>query len=134
MLINAFYFQYIGKTTYGGVDCQKWQYVEFIGHKKNSYTMHLTMDNNPVHYEMMGYDTLLGSHYDKYEMKYADFSGTAPSEDIFNIPEGKHGLREYCITVSLYCLLDKDLSSGYSYSITIHTTGSILIESMFYNY
>ena len=56
-------------------------------HKVNTYTMYasVTESPDPVHYEMRGYDTLLGSHYDKYEIDYADYSPHAPPPDIFDI-------------------------------------------------
>lgn len=34
---------------------------------------------SPVHYEMKGYNTLLGSHYDKYEIDYSDYSNSFPA-------------------------------------------------------
>lgn len=45
----------------------------------------VTESPDPVHYEMLGYDTLLGSHYDKYEVDYADYSPHMPPPDIFDI-------------------------------------------------
>ena len=54
-------------------DCQKWQKQEEIGHKLNKYTIWLKVEKDvtiPVHYEMKGFNTLLGSHYDHYFLKY----------------------------------------------------------------
>uniref|UniRef100_A0A0E9SHC6 Uncharacterized protein n=1 Tax=Anguilla anguilla TaxID=7936 RepID=A0A0E9SHC6_ANGAN len=51
-----------------------------VGHKKNTYTLWVTRPEGknepatPWHYEMMGYNTLLGSHYDKYLVDYKEFS------------------------------------------------------------
>ena len=63
-----------------GQECEKWQKVEIIGDKVNKYTMWLTRMQSdisprleiviPVKYEMKGYNTLLGSHYDHYYLKY----------------------------------------------------------------
>lgn len=41
---------------------------------------------NPVFFEMMGYDIVLGSHYDKYYMTYENFDdhGEIPAS-VFNI-------------------------------------------------
>ena len=59
-----------------------------VGNKKNTYTMWVTTVKNgviaPVRYEMYGYDTLLGSHYDKYYLNYSTDSyktgpGAVPS-------------------------------------------------------
>ena len=67
-----------------------WVYSNTEGYKENTYTMYTTLTNpvEPVHYEMMGYDTLLGSHYDKYEVDYADFSDEMPPSDVFYITQG----------------------------------------------
>ena len=45
---------------------------------------------------MLGYDTLLGSHYDKYEVLYTYFDIGVPTEEIFKIPEGN-------VIHALYC-------------------------------
>ena len=43
----------------------------------------------PVHYEMYGYDSLLGSHFDKYEVDYLSYDTDMPPSKVFDIPEGK---------------------------------------------
>ena len=35
-----------------------------------------TKTGNPVRYVMKGYDTLLGSHYDKYYLDYKNYHNT----------------------------------------------------------
>lgn len=82
---------------YSGSLCEVWQNVTIVGHKKNTYTLWVTRSEraanitegpfSPVHYEMMGYNTLLGSHYDKYLIDYKDFSTHVESK-IFTLPEG----------------------------------------------
>lgn len=82
---------------YSGSLCEVWQNVTIVGHKKNTYTLWMTrserVDNiteglfSPVHYKMMGYNTLLGSHYDKYLVDYKDFS-THVDPKVFTLPEG----------------------------------------------
>ena len=56
-------------------------------HKVNTYTMYVTPSDPafPVHYEMLGYDTLFGSHYDKYEVDYADYSPRMPPVGVFDL-------------------------------------------------
>ena len=77
MLPDISDFNLIGKELKHGNKCQKWQKAERIGAKVNKYTMWIRYDNNqspvPVHYEMKGYNTLLGSHYDHYFVTYTDF-------------------------------------------------------------
>ena len=68
------------KDVKDGQDCEKWQKTEKIGEKINKYTMWLNRVPSemspdlemviPVHYEMKGYNTLLGSHYDHYYLTY----------------------------------------------------------------
>ena len=50
------------------------------GDKKNTYTFYINSKTGaPAFYEMDGYDSLLGSHYDKYYIEYFNFN---PDEDI----------------------------------------------------
>ena len=44
-----------------------------------------TATGEPLYYEMIGYDSLLGSHYDKYYVEYFKFSKAAISPDVFAI-------------------------------------------------
>lgn len=63
-----------------GVTCQKWQRVLKMDHKVNKYTMWIRMLGSPldptlgvpvpVRYEMKGFNTLLGSHFDHYYLVY----------------------------------------------------------------
>jgi hypothetical protein len=80
ILPNLDGFQSVGETVYNGQKCQKWVKKETIGKKYNRYTMLLkTVQSEldpslsvtiPVHYEMKGYNTLLGSHFDHYYLDY----------------------------------------------------------------
>lgn len=82
---------------YRGSLCQVWQNVTTVGYKKNTYTLWVTHSERgadggkdtpiPIHYEMMGYNTLLGSHYDKYLVEYKEFS-TEVNPKVFLLPEG----------------------------------------------
>lgn len=77
-------FKLISKSELkNGHKCQKWQKKEKIGEKINKYTMWLKYESSmvidgkhvavPVHYEMKGFNTLFGSHYDHYYITYHDF-------------------------------------------------------------
>lgn len=83
---------------YGGSLCEVWQNVTTVGQKKNTYTLWVTRSETggaegkeepatPLHYEMMGYNTLLGSHYDKYLVDYREFSPNVDPK-VFSLPEG----------------------------------------------
>ncbi|XP_034017029.1 digestive cysteine proteinase 1-like [Thalassophryne amazonica] len=86
-------FQFLNMEYFRGSLCEVWQNVTTVGYKKNTYTLWVAHSQQgaasatPVHYEMMGYNTLLGSHYDKYLVDYEEYS---PHVDpsVFNLPEG----------------------------------------------
>lgn len=85
-------FEFSGYKEYSeGRNCSVWVYVKIEGYKKNTYTMYTSgvKFDQPVHYEMMGYDTLFGSHYDQYEMDYMNYSDEAPPSSVFDIMEGE---------------------------------------------
>lgn len=80
-----------------------------VGLKKNTYTLWVTRAERkdgaavtPIHYEMMGYNTLLGSHYDKYIVEYKEFS-TQVDPKVFSLPEGVH------LAVALQCVAVREL-------------------------
>ncbi|XP_005529723.1 PREDICTED: digestive cysteine proteinase 1-like [Pseudopodoces humilis] len=81
-------FKFLREEYYEGRYCAVWQNVTRWAQKKNVYTLWVTNSScgvAPVHYEMRGYNTLLGSHYDKYEIAYTDFDNSYPPS-IFNLP------------------------------------------------
>jgi len=81
-------FKLMGTDYKLGAACEKWENVTHIGQKKNIYTMWVSADTKrPVRYEMMGYDSLLGSHYDRYYVDYHDMSEDF-SDDMFIPPTG----------------------------------------------
>ena len=70
--------------------CQRWENVTIHGAKKNTYTLWVTDDERqaPVRYEMMGYDSLLGSHFDHYIVRYAKFNNVdEPLPSDFEVPK-----------------------------------------------
>lgn len=91
-----FSLQFLRIEYYAGSLCEVWQNVTTVGYKKNTYTLWVTHSEGdagtkdpatPLHYEMMGYNTLLGSHYDKYLVDYTEFS-TSVDPKAFSLPEG----------------------------------------------
>ncbi|XP_064470526.1 digestive cysteine proteinase 2-like [Ornithodoros turicata] len=69
--------------------CDRYDLVETIGAKVNRYTLWVSLDEAgdavPRRYLMHGYNTLLGSHYDKYEVLYSNFQKGPFNPDVFNI-------------------------------------------------
>ncbi|KAM9775639.1 digestive cysteine proteinase 2-like [Syngnathus typhle] len=90
-------FQFLRMEYYSGSLCEVWQNVTTVGNKKNTYTLWVTRSEKradgrtdpptPLHYEMMGYNTLLGSHFDKYLVDYKEFSSNVDPM-VFSLPEG----------------------------------------------
>ena len=70
----------LGNDKFHGEDVEKWQKKLTFGHKVNKYTMWVKWAGSkldpslriaiPVHYEMKGFNNLLGSHYDHYYVTY----------------------------------------------------------------
>uniref|UniRef100_A0A669PPJ7 Uncharacterized protein n=1 Tax=Phasianus colchicus TaxID=9054 RepID=A0A669PPJ7_PHACC len=81
-------FKFLREEYYQGRYCAVWQNITHWEQKKNIYTLWVTNSScgvAPVHYEMRGYNSLLGSHYDKYEISYTDFDNSFPPS-VFDIP------------------------------------------------
>ncbi|XP_047134693.1 uncharacterized protein LOC100204117 isoform X2 [Hydra vulgaris] len=72
--------------------CWKWEHTFTILTKVNSYTLYTTRSATPkpLLYEMMGYDTLLTSYYDKYILVYNSFNEWKFDFEIFEIPTELH--------------------------------------------
>ena len=50
----------------------------------NKYTIWVRMSGDiavPVHYEMKGFNSLMGSHYDHYFLSYKNFSPEEPADE-----------------------------------------------------
>ncbi|KAK9394698.1 digestive cysteine proteinase 2-like [Crotalus adamanteus] len=87
---NLTNFQPVRHEHYNGQYCTVLESVSYWGKKKNTYKLWVADGSRgplPVHYEMKGYNTLLGSHYDKYEIDYISYSHSF-SSSIFNLPPG----------------------------------------------
>merc|ERR1719427_1726500 len=89
-------FELVGDDLKNGQECQKWQKMEQIGQKVSKYTMWLKLVPSltgkgdlavPVHYEMRGYNSLLGSHFDHYYLSYDNFSPEVPDDSVFDLYE-----------------------------------------------
>jgi hypothetical protein len=70
--------------------CERWEYSVTYGDKSNKYVFWLSRDSHsnpvPVQYLMKGYDSLLGSHYDKYEVYYKNYKSGAIDPQVFELP------------------------------------------------
>ena len=58
-------YEYQGDAIVKGQKVQQWRRVQTIGAKTNTYDFYVELTTqNPVQFHMMGYDIILGSHYD----------------------------------------------------------------------
>nr|AZG05361.1 digestive cysteine proteinase 1 [Matsumurasca onukii] len=88
-------FTLVGQEIVNNFKCDKWRSIITHGEKVNKYTMYLRWKKSPkspkvqipvpVRYEMKGYNSLLGSHYDHYYLNYDQFTWDNPSADVFQI-------------------------------------------------
>ncbi|GLH05995.1 Cathepsin L [Gryllus bimaculatus] len=86
-------FKWIGQDMVAGVQCDKWRLVDRQGDKVSKYTMWVRTKRSvgradlvvPIRYEMKGYNSLLGSHYDHYYLEYEWFSAEVPSPEVFRL-------------------------------------------------
>lgn len=88
LCFQIFFLQFGGYGDCIVGNCTVWTYTQTEQHKVNTYNMYTSQSEppNPVHYEMLGYDTLLGSHYDKYLIDFLDYSPLMPPAKVFEIP------------------------------------------------
>ncbi|XP_070555832.1 digestive cysteine proteinase 1-like [Ptychodera flava] len=82
-------FVSIGKSIVRGITVDTWQYVSKEGGKTSTYTMYILPGENPkpIQYEMMGYDSLLGSHYDKYFVDYMYYDTAPIDRSVFEVSD-----------------------------------------------
>lgn len=88
-------FECVGADTIDDEPAEKWQLVETVGQKINKYTMWLKYKDDPdntgvkiavpVKYEMKGFNSLLGSHYDHYYLNYHFYDTSAIPEETFQL-------------------------------------------------
>ncbi|XP_045511993.1 digestive cysteine proteinase 1 [Pieris brassicae] len=86
-------FKYVGSETMQDSDTSKWRMVMTVGDKVNKYTMWVKYRKSlrgdpipiPVRYEMKGYNTLLGSHYDHYYIDYAEYCVDEIDQNVFEV-------------------------------------------------
>jgi C1A family cysteine protease len=81
-------FKNLGPGDWRGIKCQVYQTIDQVGEKKSTYTYYVNAENNhPVHYEMFGYDTLIGSHFDKYTIDYFGYNEDPIDPAIFHVTD-----------------------------------------------
>lgn len=74
---------------HAGDTCNTWVYTNSVGNKTNTYTFWALageQGSTPVRYEMMGYDSLFGSHYDQYLLDYGVVDTDPIDPEVFAKP------------------------------------------------
>lgn len=88
-------FTLISTEMFQNFKCDKFELVETIGQKKNVYTLWVRYKKSPkypssrmpvpVRYEMKGFNSLLGSHYDHYYLDYHHYSHEEIPHEVFEV-------------------------------------------------
>lgn len=88
-------FKLAGTEDRNGFKCDKFSLIVEVGQKRNYYNLWVRYIKSPkypssrmpipVRYEMIGYNTLLGSHYDHYYIEYDSFDHQEIPADVFEI-------------------------------------------------
>ncbi|XP_035218002.1 uncharacterized protein LOC118191309 [Stegodyphus dumicola] len=69
--------------------CELWMLENSYEDKVNKYSMYIEKSTGaPVHYIMKGYNSLLGSHYDKYELYYMEYAVGNTTDADFEVHTG----------------------------------------------
>ena len=80
-------FKFVGTFDYKGRQADHWQLVETVGTKVSTYTfINDASSMEPLRYDMVGYDSLFGSHFDKYYIEYDYFANVQPDASYFQPP------------------------------------------------
>eukprot|EP00475_Leptophrys_vorax_P015628 TRINITY_DN2192_c0_g1_i1.p1 TRINITY_DN2192_c0_g1~~TRINITY_DN2192_c0_g1_i1.p1 ORF type:complete len:527 (-),score=129.86 TRINITY_DN2192_c0_g1_i1:78-1658(-) len=65
--------------------CDQYQRVEIQFNKTNTYNFYVNpQDNSPVQFHFIGYDELLGSHYDEYVFDYFKYQEGEVQQGVFD--------------------------------------------------
>ncbi|CAM4755679.1 unnamed protein product [Rotaria magnacalcarata] len=82
-------FQDMGPAEWRGIKCEMYQTIDQVGDKKSTYTYYIDVaSKHPVHYEMFGYDSLIGSHFDKYTIDYYNYDEEPIDPTVFHVTDG----------------------------------------------
>ncbi|XP_015929473.1 digestive cysteine proteinase 2 [Parasteatoda tepidariorum] len=68
--------------------CELWSTESSYGDKVSKYSFYMVKSTGaPFHYIMKGYNSLLGSHYDKYELYYFSYTAGSASDKDFEVSD-----------------------------------------------
>jgi len=87
MIPDLSVYTYVGEDQLAGATVDKWVYKTHKGKfVTNTYTFYSTGgdDPQPVRFDMMGYDSLIGSHYDHYFLLYEKYMPGPSDPKVFD--------------------------------------------------
>lgn len=99
ILPNCANFTLVGTEDCYGYRCDRFVLEEAFGQKVNHYSLLVRYVKSPkypasrqpipVRYEMKGFNSLLGSHYDHYYLDYNSYKHDDIPDDIFEVDQGR---------------------------------------------
>ena len=84
-------FQFVSEEMHRGMPCLKYERKIKKFNKSNTYSFYIskTKPHRPLRYEMVGYDDMLTSHYDRYILDYVTFEPWKFNRSLFNLPKSR---------------------------------------------
>lgn len=117
ILPNCTDFTLAGTEQMLGLKCDKFVYEDIVGQKKNTYTLWVHYKKSPkypasrmpipIRYEMRGYNTLLGSHFDHYYLDYDYYTHEEIPTEVFEIESGSMFDYVAIFTAKLICIFNR---------------------------
>ena len=84
-------FQFVSEEMHRGMPCLKYERKIKKFNKTNTYSFYISKikPHRPLRYEMVGYDDMLTSHYDRYILDYVTFEPWKFNRSLFNLPKSR---------------------------------------------
>lgn len=84
-------FQFVSEEMHRGMPCLKYERKIKKFNKSNTYSFYISKikPHRPLRYEMVGYDDMLTSHYDRYILDYVTFEPWKFNRSLFNLPKSR---------------------------------------------
>ena len=99
-------FQFVSEEMHRGMPCLKYERKIKKFNKSNTYSFYISKikPHRPLRYEMVGYDDMLTSHYDRYILDYVTFEPWKFNRSLFNLPKSRFSSKSDAQSLSFnYC-------------------------------
>lgn len=99
-------FQFVSEEMHRGMPCLKYERKIKQFNKSNTYSFYISKikPHRPLRYEMVGYDDMLTSHYDRYILDYVTFEPWKFNRSLFNLPKSRFSSKSDAQSLSFnYC-------------------------------